>query len=139
MRWLILFLCSLVYAEQIQLGDQVLTVEVATSYEERTTGLMWRKALPEGTGMLFVYEKPHVLAFWMKNTPVALSIAFFNEDRELLNIADMDPPKKGKPLEKYFSDGPALYALEVPQGWFTKHGIGPGDKFSFLDPANEIE
>ena len=139
MRWFIFFLCSLLCAEQIQLGDQILNVELATTYEERTTGLMWRKTLAKGSGMLFVYDRPQKLAFWMKNTLIPLSVAFFNEERELINMADMDPPEKGKPLEKYYSDGPALYALEVPQGWFKQHEIGPGDKFSFLDPANEIE
>lgn len=139
MRWMLFFLCSLIYAEQIQIGDQILNVEIASSYEERTTGLMGRKKLLDGSGMLFIYEKPHVLAFWMKNTLVPLSVAFCNEEKEIINIAHMDVPKKGEPLQKYYSDGPALYALEVPQGWFERHGIAPGDKFSFLDPRDELE
>lgn len=139
MRWFI-FLClfSTLYGEQIRLGKAVLTVEVAKSHEARSKGLMGRTELPEGTGMLFIYEEEQRLVFWMKDTLIPLSVAFFNEDKEIINILDMDPPA-GVPLVKYRSTAPALYALEVPQGWFEKHGIDRGAKFSFLDPSNQVQ
>jgi uncharacterized membrane protein (UPF0127 family) len=74
----------------------------------------------------------------MKNTLIPLSIAFFNEDRELINVLDMEP-QNAPPFIRYRSTAPALYALEVPQGWFEKHGIGRGAKFSFLDHENRVQ
>lgn len=139
MRWFIfLFLFSTLYGVQIRLGKEVLTVEVAKTHEARAKGLMGRRELPEGQGMLFVYEKAQPLVFWMKDTLIPLSVAFFDEDKELIHILDMDPPV-GLPLVRYRSRVPSLYALEVPQGWFEKHGIDRGAKFSFLDPSNQIQ
>lgn len=139
MRWLIfLFLFSTLYGVQIRLEKEVLTVEVADTHEARAKGLMGRTELPEGEGMLFIYEKGQRLVFWMKDTLIPLSIAFFNEDKELFQILDMDPPA-GPQLVRYRSALPALYALEVPRGWFEKHGVDRGAKFSFLDPSNQIQ
>jgi len=136
----LIFLCLLTClcgAEQIQLGDQVLTVEVARTDEERAKGLSGRDELQDGQGMLFLFKRPRMLGFWMKNTQIPLSIGFFNEKRELINTLDMTPAP-APPYKLYRSRAPALYALEVPQGWFEKHQIGQGAKFSFLDPQNEV-
>ena len=132
-----LALLSILSAAEIQIGDEVLLVEIADTHESRARGLMDRTELLDGHGMLFVYQKPERLVFWMKNTLIPLSIAFFDEERTLLNVLDMDPPI-GKTLIRYRSRAPALYALEVPQGWFEEHGIGPGAKFSFLDPDDSL-
>ena len=83
--------------------------------------------------MLFVYEKAEPLIFWMKNTYIPLSVAFFDENRLLINVLDMDPPV-GNTFIRYKSAAPALYALEVPQGWFKNHQIGAGASFAFLEP-----
>lgn len=133
-----LVLFSVLCGTQIRIGDEILTVEIADTHESRANGLMGRTELPEGEGMLFVYDKPQRLVLWMKNTYVPLSIAFFDEDKSLMNILDMDPPI-GKTLIRYRSTAPALYALEVPQGWFENHKIDVGAKFSFLDPRNQVE
>jgi hypothetical protein len=74
----------------------------------------------------------------MKDTFIPLSIAFFDAGKTCINILDMDPPI-GKTLVEYRSTAPALYALEVPQGWFEKHGVKRGSKFSFLDNSNQID
>lgn len=130
---------SMLAAEKkIQLGKEILTVEIADTFEARRTGLMGRMELPDGSGMLFIYERASRLAFWMKDTLIPLSIGFFDEDRTLFEILDMDPPI-GETLVKYRCTAPALYALEVPQGWFEKHKIRVGDKFSFLEPANKVK
>ena len=92
---------------------------------------MFREEVPEGTGMLFVYPDAAQRSFWMKNTRVPLSIAFFDDQKAILHILDMDPPT-GNVVLRYQSIAPALYALEVPQGWFRKYGIELGAKFSFL-------
>ncbi len=123
---------------QIQLGGEILDVEVVRTPSERARGLMGRNQLPEGRGMLFIYQKSERLSFWMKNTLIPLSIAFFDEEKAVINILDMDPPE-GDLLIRYRSTAPALYALEVPQGWFEKHGINRGTKFSFLDQANQVK
>jgi len=122
---------------KITLHDQILNVEIAESPEDRAYGLMGRDFLSDGEGMLFVFPRSERLTFWMKNTLIPLSIAFFDKENTLIHIADMDPPT-GDVLIKYRSPSPCLYALEVPKGWFSKHGIGPGVKFSFHDPLNQV-
>ena len=107
---------------RIRINDVELVIEVAATEEQRMQGLMGRSTLSEGTGMLFIFERPQVLSFWMKNTIIPLSIGFFDENHCLINIEDMDPPKNGE-LRLYKSKKPALYALEVPQGWFERHQI----------------
>ncbi len=138
-RFFFLFFFSCLAAVEIQVGDAILSVEVVDCHKTRAQGLMGRKELAEGKGMLFVYPAPEKLVFWMKNTLIPLSIAFFDENKKILNVADMDPPKPDSPLRTYSSVKPALYALEVPQGWFIRHEIGPGAKFSFLDQSDQIK
>lgn len=114
----------------IRIQNEYLTVELARTESERAFGLMSRKELPDGTGMLFIYEKPAILSFWMKNTRIPLSIGFFDAGRRLINILDMNPPV-GTGLPVYQSASPALYALEVPQGWFKNHGVKPFMRFEW--------
>ncbi len=133
MAWTIFFFVfSALFGAQIQIGSEILTVEIADTPAMRAKGLMGRKTLSEGEGMLFVYEQSQRLVFWMKDTLIPLSVAFFDDDRFLINILDMDPPV-GATLIKYRSTAPARYALEVPQGWFEKHRIKRGDQFSFVE------
>lgn len=133
MRILIfLFTFSLIFGRQIQINDQVLDVEIADTPSKWAKGLMNRTSLLEGTGMLFIYPKALWLSFWMKNTLIPLSIAFFDKDKTIINVLNMNVPV-GQTLIKYRSTAPAAYALEVPQGWFEKHEIERGAKFSYLD------
>ena len=128
--FLVLFLS--LAGTQIQINHKILDVEIADTPAKWEKGLMNRKNVPEGTGMLFVYPNARNLSFWMKNTLIPLSIAFFDDQKAVINILDMDPPTD-QTLTNYRSLAPALYALEVPQGWFEKHGIKRGAKFTFLD------
>lgn len=125
----VLFLWILFGAE-IQLGDKILDVEIADTVETRAKGLMFREELCEDCGMLFVYETPQVLSFWMKNTRIPLSIGFFDEKQILLQVLDMEVAKT-EPLPFYKSHKKAQYALEVNRGWFEQNGIELGEKFSF--------
>lgn len=118
--------------ELIQLGDEIVTVEVVSSVKDRAKGLMGRAELAHGEGMLFVYSKPQILSFWMKGTLIPLSIGFFDEKRTLLNIEEMTVPEQGLPLKTYTSRKPALYALEVPKDWFVRHKIKPGMRFEWI-------
>ena len=101
--------------------------EIADTEESRTYGFMNRKKIPDGTGMLFVFDYDQVLSFWMKNTPTALSIAYITSDGYIKDIFDMKPFS----LSSVVSTGYVRYALEVPKGWFDKVGIKKGDKIVF--------
>jgi len=121
-------LAALLQTTQIQLGEENILVEIADTKETRNQGLMGRTALPEGHGMLFVFDSPEPLSFWMKNTLIPLSIGFFNERGQLINVEEMVPPNPTTPdkdLPTYQSKAPAKYALEMPSQWFHNHHITP--------------
>jgi len=101
----------------------VVKAEIARTQEEKSQGLMFRKKLPDGEGMLFVYERDEVLSFWMKNTLIPLSIAFIASDGRIIEIKDMYPHDEKSVL----SSRSVRYALEAPQGWFTRAGVQNGD------------
>jgi len=101
----------------------VVRAEIAETQEDRNKGLMYRKELPDGKGMLFVFEYDHVLSFWMKNTYIPLSIAFIAHDGKIIDIKDMYPHDTTSVL----SSRSARYALEVPRGWFSRAGVREGD------------
>ena len=100
--------------------------ELAIKPEERNFGFMKRKNIPDGTGMLFIFENEQILSFWMKDTPHPLSIAFIDSRGKIRNIYDMKPFS----LSPIASTVSCRYALEVPQGWFKKNGITQGDSIS---------
>lgn len=108
-----------------------LTVEVAESDESRMQGLMHRRILPANRGMLFVFREVARHAMWMMNTHIPLSVAFLDEHGLIINIADMRPHTR----DAHAATKPAKYALEVNQGWFTKHGIKPGARVEGLERA----
>ena len=97
--------------------------EIAEKTEDRNHGFMERKNIPDGTGMLFVFEKDQILSFWMKNTPHPLSIAYIDSKGKIRDIYDMTPYS----LSSIISTVSVRYALEVPQGWYKKNGITEGD------------
>ncbi|GHV94763.1 hypothetical protein AGMMS50293_10830 [Spirochaetia bacterium] len=101
----------------------VLKAEIARTQEERNQGLMYRKSLPDGQGMLFIFERDEVLSFWMKNTLIPLSIAFIASDGRIMEIRDMQP----NDLNSVKSSRSVRYALETPQGWFSRAGVKTGD------------
>lgn len=100
-----------------------ISAEIAKTNEDRARGYMERKNIPEGTGMLFVFERDQVLSFWMKNTPTPLSIAYIDSKGKIRDIFHMEPYC----LDSIISTVSVRYALEVPQGWFEKNGIKKGD------------
>lgn len=111
-----------------------LTVEVARTDEQRGHGLMFRQSLKSGTGMLFEFPQEAPLGFWMKNTLIPLSIGYFDKNRTLIEVIDMEPPVgpvRDENLPRYPSSRPAMFALEVPKGWFLEKKIKPGSKFSY--------
>ncbi len=101
-----------------------LNAYVARTDEERALGLMYRREMPDDEGMLFMCEEERVQSFWMKDTPLPLSIAFLEEDGTIQKIADMEPES----LEATRSDQPVRYVLEANQGWFQERGIVSGER-----------
>jgi uncharacterized membrane protein (UPF0127 family) len=100
--------------------------EIAKTPEERNYGFMNRKKIPDGTGMIFIFEQDQILSFWMKNTPHPLSIAYIDSKGKIRNIFDMTPYS----LSSVVSTVSVRYALEVPQGWFKNNNIQVGDTIS---------
>ena len=110
----------------IERGDKriaFIKAEIAATQEERNNGLMFRKKLPDGEGMLFVFEADQVMSFWMKNTYIPLSIAYIARDGKIIDIKDMYPHDTSSVV----SSRSVRYALEVPQGWFSRAGVRTGD------------
>ena len=105
-------------------GAVHITAEIAKTNDERSRGLMFRKKLPDGKGMLFVFERDQQLSFWMKNTLIPLSIAFISSDGRIMEIKDMQPLSENTVQ----SSRSVRYALEAPQGWFSRAGVQAGDR-----------
>ncbi|MGQ9724269.1 MAG: DUF192 domain-containing protein [Tepidimonas sp.] len=106
----------------LRAGMHLIDAQVARTPEQRSVGLMWRRDLAPNEGMLFVFDKPAVQCFWMRNTTVALTAAFIADDGRIVNLADMQPLDE----TSHCSHEPVRYVLEMAQGWFTKRGIGTG-------------
>ena len=116
---------------QLSIKGHRLVAETAATTATRTVGLMHRFSLKPDHGMLFVFDAPQPLAFWMKNTFVPLSIAFIGADGTILNIEDMAPQTEAT----HPSRGLALYALEMKKGWFAERAIAAGDRVEGLEKA----
>ncbi len=110
----------------MRVGEKTLEVELARSQDEQAMGLMFRKSLAEGKGMLFIFPQDKQLSFWMKNTSIPLSIAYISSSGKILDIFDMEPFSEAPVKTEHY----ARYALEVPQGYFEKHGVQVGDSVS---------
>jgi uncharacterized protein len=106
-------------------GVQVFSVEMATTEQEKETGLMYRKELPDGKGMLFDFSPEQQVSMWMKNTYIPLDMIFIRADGRILRIAENTEPLSTRIIP---SGGPAKGVLEVIAGTAKKYGIEPGDR-----------
>ncbi len=106
-------------------GVHAFSVELATDDAERERGLMFRKELPEGHGMLFDFHEDQPVAFWMHNTYISLDMIFIRGDGRILSIAENTEPLSDRNIP---SDGPVRAVLEVVAGTVHKLGIAPGDR-----------
>jgi uncharacterized membrane protein (UPF0127 family) len=106
-------------------GVQVFSVEMATTEQEKETGLMYRKEVPDGKGMLFDFSPPQEISMWMKNTYVSLDMIFIRADGRILRIAENTEPLSTRIIS---SQGLAKGVLEVVAGTAKKYGIEPGDR-----------
>ncbi len=116
----------------IHVGDKVVRVQIAATMPEMQRGLMGRAFIAADEGMVFLYEKPQQMSFWMRNTPTALDIGFFQADGTLGEIYQMYPFDE-TPVSSLGDD--YTLALEMNQGWFGKHELKPGAKISLKELA----
>ena len=112
----------------LKIGQKTVRAEIADTESSRERGLMQRDSLCDDCGMLFVFEKADRYSFWMKNTPLPLSIAFIDAEGGIINIDEMKP----NTTDIHDSQGEALYALEMSSGWFAKNHILPVSKVQGL-------
>ena len=106
-------------------GVHVFSVELAVTDEQRARGLMERRSLPEGRGMLFKFEPEQIIQMWMRNTYISLDMIFIRNDGRILRIAENTTPLSDNIIS---SGGPARGVLEVIAGTARKLGIAPGDR-----------
>ena len=115
---------------KLHIAGKIVNVEIADSDEKREKGLMFRKSLRDGDGMLFVFDQEQTLNFWMKNTLLDLAIGYFDSSKKLVDIQEMKSAAMELSPPPYPSKSPAMYALEVPKGWFRRNNVKVGETFS---------
>ena len=104
-------------------GTVELQVEQARTEKQIQTGMMFRKKMADNQGMLFIHPDVRERGYWMKNVTVPLSIAYIDPAGRILEVHDLEPLN----TNSVFSVSQNIqYALEVPQGWFKRKGVGPG-------------
>jgi hypothetical protein len=107
-------------------GMHLIQAQVASTPDQRSIGLMFRREMPANEGMLFIFEQPQTQCFWMKNTFLPLTAAFVADDGSIVNLTDMKP----QTTDSHCSTKPVRYVLEMHQGWFDKRGIKAGTRLS---------
>ena len=120
--------------QKIKIASKIISVELAKTTDQHQYGLMNRSSMPHNEGMLFIFETEQPLSFWMKNTIIDLSIAYIDKNKKIVDIQEMKATNQmmvGE-LPSYPSAKPALYALEMNKGWFSKNKIKVGQKFEFM-------
>ncbi|MDO8660956.1 MAG: DUF192 domain-containing protein [Candidatus Woesearchaeota archaeon] len=133
-KWLFLvFLfilgCTTRDVTRIQIGDTVVTAELAISPEQHEQGLMYRESLAPDAGMLFVFSKPQFLSFWMKNTKIPLDMIFFDENKTVVKIVTALPCTQD--LCQNYGGITAKYVLEVNSGFAKENAVSVGMRVAF--------
>ncbi|EXI66325.1 MAG: DUF192 domain-containing protein [Accumulibacter sp.] len=116
---------------ELSAGMYRIDAEVAANDATRMQGLMHRRSLPAGQGMLFVFRQPERHCMWMRNTYVPLSVAFLDRDGHILNIEDMQPESE----TNHCAAKAASFALEMNLGWFADKGIRPGTRIAGIEKS----
>jgi hypothetical protein len=112
---------------QVQIGTEIIKLEVAATPQQQQQGLMYRTELPKNRGMLFIFTPPRVAKFWMKNTLISLDMIFL-KDGEVKAVIDYVPPCRRDPCPTY---GPSVLVnqvIELPAGRAKTLGIEVGDR-----------
>jgi uncharacterized membrane protein (UPF0127 family) len=116
---------------QTRAGEQHVKVEIAREEPERQRGLMFRQKLEAGRGMVFLFERPQGLKFWMKNTYIPLDMIFISADKRVVYVEENAEPltltNRGP------ADEDSQFVLEVPGGWARAHGVERGVPVRFVN------
>ena len=132
--WLLIAAAVAGSSAQLVVGGVTVTAELAATPRARAIGLMGRVSLEPDQGMLFVYPDEAERSFWMKNTPIPLSIAFIETSGRIVHITEMTPLSEDLVPSKH----PSMYALEMTRGWFAEHGVKVGQSIAGLPgPAEQ--
>ncbi len=139
MRWLIVSFILILTPLQTARGDEItlrigshtILATIVNTPQSRKRGLMETVRLCENCGMLFVFPVAGKHTFWMKDTPIPLSIAFIAADGRIIDLAEM----QANTLHSHGARENSLYALEMNQGWFSKHAIKLEDRVEELHLA----
>ena len=124
--------CASAREPWVELAGQRYAIEVADDDAERARGLMFRDALPEDRGMLFIHDAEEPQAYWMKNTKIPLDILYFDNDRKLVaQQRDVPTCSLGDACPSYPSDAPARYVLELNAGEAARIGLKDGAEMRF--------
>lgn len=116
-------------------GKHPVEVEIAATRDARTRGLMWRRELEGGKGMLFIFKQQQQLSFWMKNTLIPLDMIYIDADLKVVGVVENAEPKT------FTARGvgtPSLFVLEVPGGWWAKKGLSVGSS-AVLEGAADLK
>ena len=116
---------------ELNAGFHRIDAEVAADQQNRMQGLMNRRSMAANQGMLFVFTQPDRHCMWMRNTLLPLSVAFLDEQGQILNIEDMKPQTENN----HCASSPARFALEMNQGWFASKGIKAGQHISGIEKS----
>jgi uncharacterized membrane protein (UPF0127 family) len=109
-------------------GAHRVEVEIAATHGARSRGMMWRKSLEDGKGMLFVFPVEESHGFWMQNTLISLDMIFISKDLKVVGIVHSAEPRS---LVSRSGPTPSLYVLEVPGGWASRQSIKIGTEAVF--------
>jgi uncharacterized membrane protein (UPF0127 family) len=130
--FLLLVIAGLLNAEDrfatIYVQDRPFRVEIADTPEKQAKGLMFRRCLKEGYGMLFVFPEEEIRSFWMKNTLISLDMIFLNGEKQVVDVYRDVPPCQADPCPSYTSALPARFVLEIAGGLAAKLKLKIGDK-----------
>ena len=113
----------------IKINDTSIKVEVVDTPETRTMGLSGRETLPEGTGMLFIFDSPVQDGFWMKDMRFAIDIVWIDEESRIVDIEHKVTPETFPQV--FYPNQPVKYVLELPAGYTDQHQINVGAMVQF--------
>ena len=116
---------------ELNAGFHRIDAEVAADQPNRMQGLMNRRSMATNQGMLFVFTQADRHCMWMRNTLLPLSVAFLDEQGQILNIEDMKPQTENN----HCAAAPARFALEMNQGWFAGKGIKVGQRIGGIEKS----
>lgn len=118
-------------------GDTIRTIsiEIADNVDERTRGLMYRSAMNDDQGMLFIFDDEEEQSFWMKNTKISLDILYVNRQLQIVTIYRHTQPYSESPIPSF---EPAQYVVEVKAGFCDAFGVNEGDRVAYEKTADGI-